>query len=464
MLAHFYNRDDEKNFVEKLLREGSSLNRSQRIINFSGLDGSGKTWFLQWLYHEYQNQKHTHCCFLKAEDVKSPAEVSPEALFKKVLRDLSEDADYTPPPNLNILEQSTIPELEAHLEHFLRALDESGDRKILLLIDDYEQFPSHLGEMLEKYVLWKMVKCKCALTVLTSRANDVTNRSQFIFQHKGCLRIHTHYRELTNFTYQDVSGQYQEYIKCIPQILRVTAGLPICVEHLIEQVQQRHVKTDSEFMEHEKEFVSLNYESPVKNRVLAEVKPEMQEVICILSIPRRFNIGVMKSLLPKIMPEKYQQCLDVNYLDLAQSLGDPSLWNLVRNAYSIREPVRRILSYYMALLDTKKFSEINEELLHVYEQQINSPSFKVHEYVEYLYHRLNRTRLSIGAETPRETISQRFFEDVETVFKQCVEKNMSIDELNELRMMLEADQDMWEYLSEATLQFMDQTVRSLEES
>lgn len=444
VLERFYDRDGEADFVKEML---SSREHAERIINFSGFAGSGKSWLLRWLFHKYQAK--IPCCLLTAEEIINSSTFKKEELFRKVIEDFSRQSGYRA-DSLDFSGRNGMQKFANELENFLTYMHSRGN--ILLLIDDYDAFPSALMSPVESLLLSKLVESSCVLVVLNSQ-------DELMFEHQQNLRLHTDYRELTPFDYESVSGHYQDYLELIPRILHITAGLPICVENMIAALRQHNVTTESEFLKNERQFVRINYERPMSKQVLANIAPEMHEVICALSIPWRFNVGIMRALLPTVIPGRFDEYTDLDYLDLINSLGYLSRWNPACNGYAIHQTIQRILSYYMALLDLDRFSEINDKLLAIYQAQIETGPFEVHHFVELLYHRLMSIRLS-HRETAQTEIKQAFSVCLKELFAVCLDKSTSLDDPNSLKEMLEVDKDMRDFLTGEIKQWMESAVRS----
>ncbi len=448
---NFYNRTFELQVVEEmvdLLKAEST--RPQRIINFYGVSGTGKTSLLRWLNREYAHS------FLPTSD---PSPTMSEQDFLMTL--LNEFSNFLRieipeiPADLTISPNATMQELKNYTDDLLHGLEKSENPHVLMLFDDYDAWPRHLQEIFEQVVLNVVIKHNCALVVFTSRTN-------LSFRGQSSLNFYTVYRELGTFTATVIEERYDEYLNIVPYILRITAGLPLCVERLMEQMHENNISTVDEFLEHEREFTKKNYEDIVEERVLQDVKPWTHDTLHILSIPRRFNVKIISYLLPRVprLAERYHEYANIDYLELIEIFGYLSPWNQSRNGYSIQKIVRQILSYYMQVFRLEEFQRVNELLLTMYEDQIQHDTPKVYDLVEYLYHTRLTIQLEKNGEKKKEEIAQKFSACVQDIFTRFEQQVSAIDCLNELKETIEHDDDLRAYLTEDTKLILEQTLKS----
>ena len=446
----FQTRELEFSLVENLYSaDPTNIIKPQRILNFYGISGSGKTWILQHLWLIYRAK--TPCLFLTQETLAQRLSLSARAFLIAVFNDVLAQIRSFTACDISLPQQASLADFEAALQQVLRFIEKRKQLVILLLCDEYDRWPEPLRHAFEEHILRQFIHVDRIFAILATHL-------RISFEDQPALSYYTFAHELNAFTCQALEQQYQQYHDIAPYILRITAGLPCCVERLIEQLEQDRITTVSEFLRHEKRFVKNNYDMLLKDHILGELEPHIHDALCVLSIPRRFNIGVMNYLLPEILPEVFRKYTESSYLKLIRQLGYTALWNPARNGYSIHISVRRILAYYLKLFDEEAFLRVNSILVNMYKAQLDVSMTNVHELVEYVYHILVHLQLN---PPPSFSLAQEFSQHVKRLFEQYITAyKPDIDDLNALKEMLETDDDLKDYLTRDIQQYMEHILKT----
>jgi hypothetical protein len=438
-LDSFYDRQDEIELLESLLSKENSL-LSESIINFHGITGSGKTWLLEWVWCKYESN---FPCLLFPNSITYPHEMllSKQRAIWFVINSLQEQlaTQFEIPAELLARTNHSLDELESKLNQLFRFIDDQQLR-LLILVDDYDTIPSQLKDIIANVLLTRVVRSDNVLALLTSN-------SSYLFEESNpTLGLNTLHVELETFTQDAIERQHKIYSELSSCILNVTAGLPICVENLIDYLPKHNITTESQFLRHESKVVQYNYHTYVEKHILANTDSVKLQAMIFLSVPRRFNIGIMSSLLPKWIPSNYQGFTNVDYLGLVQDFKPYAQWNPSRNGYSIQGALRQILQHYYKTKNPENFNTVNSELIEMYESQ-NLTSMSIHSIIELLYHKLLSLQLSSDeVTTPSREVRRKFSEEV-GVFYEQYKRDTTLDELNAFYESVINDKDLRDYLT-----------------
>lgn len=414
----YYDRNHEVELIEDIVALKRKKNHNlQRIVNFFAISGLGKSALINKIKNNLQ-------CELLAVVINS---------------------------------NSSTTKISPLLEKINCHLNTQKNSKLLLLIDDYDKLPLDVQEACENKILNKIIKNPYATAVLTSHAS-------LSYRNQKNLSYYTLFQELKSFTPSVVKKQYQNYVDLIPSILKITAGLPLCVEKAMAYIQERNISTLPEFLRHEKEVITLNYDIVIRNVIAKEIVTDnanLIEIICVLSILRRFNIDLMRYLFPEVT-SPYIKLKDITYMNSIDDMRNLVFvsWTQGRCWYTLRRSVRQILLYYMQNIHLQKVIAINMKLQNFYANKIKEPVPKTHHLVEYFYHTLFAMQLDQKEASSERDIQRKFSANIRRYFTTYKSREPSIDSLNTFKESLENDEDMRDYITEEVQELMEQTLKS----
>ncbi len=139
----------------------------------------------------------------------------------------------------------------------------------------------------------------------------------------------------------------------------------------------------------------------INGRVLARVKPEdvqqSQSALTLFSIPRRFNLIIMKALIEEF-DQTLRQPSGAAYMSIPRTLNqatDVLHWNIARAGFSVNDPVRALFVLKSRIEDPERHFAIHRFLAQLNRQFADEVRGldRLRYLREYLYH-------SASTETP----------------------------------------------------------------
>lgn len=305
--------DRAKRFVEAV--KDNSANYF--FLNFFALDGFAKTTFLKHLWEEYEGHLPVSFSFVKdfLRDKESFA-------LSDLLIEIIEQIDERLPKRIAILppDYQSLPD-EALADWLVKLISKATEAKNtgLLFFDDYDLMPSQTRSWFEEKIFSQLVRTKKVVVILTSQ-------SEIKFKDRIDLRMRLESYELPRLSVEDISASFPQYGASAAKIYQMTGGLPTLTGKLIQQLDDTHVITEPDIRFQEKVWIKKYYQPLIKDIVIQNIPTDLQETVLILSLLRRFDVAVLREMLPKIMRQKYQAYRTVDYLDLIDSLGNLLQW------------------------------------------------------------------------------------------------------------------------------------------
>lgn len=357
------------------------------FLNLFAPKGFGKTMFLEQIWQDYERVLPASlvcvCDFRKQDD----KEVNLRDLLVRITRDFGERLPRRIAPLPSDYEELTN---ERHLAELLVNLVSSAkdyEKVTLLLIDDYDLMPKSQRRWFQENIFSPASRTRKIAVVLTS-ANELRFTESFD------LRMRLESRELSSLDPEAISRALPKYERIAGEIHRITGGWPLLTGEFIEQLKASKVATPADFQAHAKELTGKYYRAYVEDRVLADLAPDIRETMLVLALLRRFDVKVLKKILPDLLPEPYQSYGTADYLDLIDHLRPWVDWRR-QGGYVLNPAFRLMLQGYVLTIKPDLYKRVNRVAEVMYRGWLEN-EHREHHLIELLYHVLALYRAEKG--------------------------------------------------------------------
>jgi hypothetical protein len=428
--------------VEDFVHEIEAKIADHFILNFFALAGFGKTALLRRIWELYER-------LLPASfvDIGGYLKKGEEFDLCRSLVDMIRQLDERIPKRLKSLpvefDRSTD---EMWLAEQLLALIQASNtygKVVLLLLDDYDRMPARPRAWFEAKILSQAIRTGQVAAILTSEL-------ELRFTERIDLRMRLESYKLSSFTEQIISQSFPRYKSVASDILRLTGGLPVCTEHLVQYLDNLGISTQAEFRAHERELVRQCYRTYVEETVFHDLDQALRDTILVLALLRRFDVAVLKELLPKVLPDYYKGSTKVDYFDLIDSLGNRVQWRQ-QGGYTLNQGLQTLIEAYTLAQRPKIYEQVNRAALALYRKELKTTKeYREHYLLELLYHKLALLEL-VGDTTPV-ALQKALGEELRQYLGgESKTGPLPIEDLDSLRNSLLQDQDLKDYVSEDIL-------------
>jgi len=381
-------RQQERERVQKFTEDiKNNLASAPFFLNVFAPKGFGKTAFLEQIWDKYERILPTslvHAGDFRKEDGKTLA------LCKLLIHIIDQLGERLPRRVAPLLSDYVDWTNEKQLAELLLKLvsDAKTYKKVtLLLIDDYDLIPEKQQRWFQEKILSPASRTKKVAVVLTSD-------TELRFTESFVLRMRLECRELTGLDPKAISRALPEYEEIAGEIHRITGGLPLLTEEFIEQLEHSQVKTAADFQSHAQELTGKYYRTYVEEMFLADLPSDIRETMLTLSILRRFDVKVLKMILPDLLPEPYQSYGTADYLDLIDRLRPWVEWRR-QGGYALNPAFRLMLQGYVLTIKPDLYKRANRAAEVMYRGWLES-EYRKHYLIELLYHVLALYRAEKG--------------------------------------------------------------------
>lgn len=404
------NREAEKALIEKAFKALANYQEDllpTPILDFYGIEGIGKTSMIDYVEKECQKRSVPYIRIDGSKDAVHFLYEVISQLKKYNIRAVSEGDDE------HLLEQSaegTKVLLERGVAVMLLDAVDPANKELL------ERIAAMLREVIEENKLF---------VVLTSRRNLLFDTERSVARKLTSFQLKPFNQKNSETYLQSISTQLAPEIR--NYIFDWTRGYPLAMQVMANAITDKQL--DPRNPAHQKELLKHIVEKVIDGRVLARVRPEFfqecRSALTLLSIPRRFNVFIMKALIEEFSGE-LRQLSGVAYMNIPRMINqttDVLNWNIVRAGFSVSDPVRALFLLKSRIEDPEGHLKIHTFLVHLNKQIAD----EVHgldrmRYLrEYLYHSahtetvqslapiLEQTTRDIIAESPES--AEQFFEE-----------------------------------------------------
>jgi hypothetical protein len=211
-------------------------------------------------------------------------------------------------------------------------------------------------------------------------------------------------RKLTPFQLNPLNrGDSQSYVTAVDAslssetretIFQWTRGYPLAMDVMLAAINQQQLHLGN--VHDQQQLLSILMKRVIDKKVLARVEPGRlvwyKEHFSLLSIPRRFNLTILKEVLEKFgSPLVSATRTKVEYMGLPRLLNsqtDVLYWDMQKAGFTIDPSIRNIFFWQKRILFPSEFAEMHRALALLNEQLAEAVpgEDKIRYLREYLYH------------------------------------------------------------------------------
>lgn len=435
--------DQAKRFVEAVKDNTANY----FFLNFFALDGFAKTTFLKHLWEEYEG--HLPASFRTIKDfLRNKESFDLSDLLIKII----EQIDERLPKRIAILppDYQSLPD-EALAEWLVKLISKATEAKntCVLFFDDYDLMPSQTRSWFEEKIFSQLVRTKKVVVILTSQ-------SEIKFKDRIDLRMRLESHELPGLSVEDISASFPQYGASAAKIYQFTGGLPTLTGKLIQQLDDAPAATETDNRFQEKVWIKKYYQPLINDLIIHNIPDELQETVLVLSLLRRFDVAVLREMLPQIMRPKYQAYRTVDYLDLIESLGNLLQWR-TQGGYALNDAFRVALHGYVFIDNPGLYKKVHRAAAELYRQSLKQ-EYRQHYLVELLYHEASLLRAEKGSDIYG--IQKKIELEVQQYLNGDTLTRIQETDLDGLRQSLKHDPDLKDYVSEETLNAIETLIHA----
>jgi hypothetical protein len=433
-------RERVQDFIEDIKKEITTC----FFLNLFAPKGFGKTAFLKQIWEDYE-------CVLPASLVHmghfhqdNGEVIALDDLLIHIIDQLGERLPRRVAPLPSDYENWTNENQFAELLLQLVSGAKEFEKVTLLLIDDYDLMPEEQRRWFQENIFSPLARTRKVAVILTSK-------TELRFTESFDLRMRLESRELLSLDSEAISRALPEYEGIAGKIHRITGGLPLLTEEFIEQLEASQVTTPADFRAHAQELARKYYRAYVEGKVLADLAPDIRETVLVLALLRRFDVKVLKEILPKLLPESYHDYGTGDYLDLIDRLRPWVQWRR-QGGYTLNPAFRMMLQGYALTVKPDLYERVNRAAVILYQGWLES-EYREHYLIELLYHVLVLYRAEKGHglffvqdEMSQVKVSDELLKHLTGDSGRLLEADL--DALHALRNSLEQDPDLKNYISE----------------
>ena len=447
-LARIYDsaRDQERTQVREFIEDIKAGIANHFLLNLFAPKGFGKTAFLRLIWKDYE--RILPASLVRVGDFcgENDEACALSGLLIQIIRDL---CDRLPSRIVNLPSGYESLTNEEHLAELIRGLGLSAqefEKVTLLLLDDYDLMPEAQTRWFQKNILSPLARTRKTAIILTSEA-------ELRFTESLDLRMRLKSRELTSLNPEAIARALPGYGERIAdEIYLITGGLPVLTQEFIKQLQASQVATAADFQAQAQELVRKYYQTHVEREVLASLAPDIRETLLVLALLRRFDVRVLKGILPKLLPDSYQDYGTADYLGLVSRLQSWVQWRR-QGGYTLNPAFGMMLQGYVLTEEPNLYKKVNRAAVALYDEWLEE-EYRGHYLIELLYHKLALyrlekghdlfSRLGIQDEMSQAKVSNQLLEYLTGNGGRCIQEA----DLDALRNSLHQDPDLKIYISE----------------
>lgn len=412
----FVNREIERELVENLL----SGKIDQRLLEFTGIAGQGKTELLKWTYTQAKSASNVLSAYIDLESSEyhrpeiypiletiSAHLSSPQVFdsfnkvlftyteeFRKYQRQSWEDSRNASRTQVNDLEKELIKQFKAGLTQLL------ASHKIVLCLDSTEKAYSLALKQFEEEILQYYTDNPNFILVIAGqhRLNWIRSLRRHVKTHPLGLLNRDATRDLMDRLAKnnDLTIEDREYL--LEQMWKLTLGHPFSSYKFLD------ILTDSFKKSLTKEIVENHYarsiedliQKVIKNRILEHLKlsavyPPPETVLTHLAPLRRIEFGTVWFMLNTFLGDRFHDKPFIFFEQLLaefQNNSDVFTPWVLGTGFDLEDVTRNILLSHLRINQHDLFMEIQEKLAKQYDIWVSQTrdASQVKNIVESLYH------------------------------------------------------------------------------
>ena len=371
-------RQQERERVRKFIEDiKNDLAGAPLILNLFGPKGFGKTVFLEQIWDEYERVLPASLVHVGDFCGRDDGTSALGGLLVHIINQLGERLPRRVAPLPSDYKNWTNEKQLAELLLGLISGARDFEKVTLFLIDDYDWIPEKQRRWFQENVLSPALQAGKVAVIMTSE-------TELRFVENLELRMRLECRELKSLDPEAISRVLPEYKEIAGEIHRITGGLPVLTEEFIERLKASQIATPADFQTHAQELTGKYYRTYVEERFLASLAPDIRETMLILALLRRFDIKVLRKILPDLLPEPYKGYGTADYLDLIDHLRPWVEWRR-QGGYALNPALRLMLQGYVLTIKPDLYKRVNRAAEVMYRGWLES-EYREHYLIELLYH------------------------------------------------------------------------------
>jgi hypothetical protein len=226
--------------------------------------------------------------------------------------------------------------------------------------------------------------------VLTSRRNLLFDTARSVARKLTSFQLKPFNQKNCETYLAGISTHFEPEVR--NYIFDWTRGYPLAMQVMAHAIIDEQL--DPRKPEDQKVLLQHIVEKVIDGRVLARVRPEIfqecQSALTLFSLPRRFNLIIMKELIEEF-DDTYKQPSGAAYMSIPRTINqatDVLHWDIARAGFSVNDPVRALFFLKSRIEDPERHLKIHRFLAQLNKQFAD----EVHgldrlRYLrEYLYH------------------------------------------------------------------------------
>jgi hypothetical protein len=262
--------------------------------------------------------------------------------------------------------------------------------------------------------------------------------------------------ELPRFEAETLTSTFPEYEEIMPEILKASGGLPLLTDGFIQELEECKITTAEDFRAQERGLLKRYYRDHVDQMLSEGFNASTRETVLVLALLRRFDVKVLKGILPKVLAAYYDGYGTADYIELIERLGSWVYWR-IQGGYAVNEAFRMALQGYVRFEKPQLYRKTHIAAEKLYEDLLQQ-GCRVDCLVELLYHRL--ALLESNNKVEPSTIPARLGDWLQ----EHLPGSLTTSELISLRNCLLQDPDLKDYVSEDSLNMINGLVEEAAQS
>jgi hypothetical protein len=242
-------------------------------------------------------------------------------------------------------------------------IEQSKTRPLVLFLDSCEHAPDTLIAWIERRLILPLIKTERALCILAS---------QTILRWR-----HFHVRrrvkpvELLPLDQTAVRQQIQlDDTAIVERICEITHGHPFAVQSILDAARKDGVVPITlAYLDQHWQRLARSVVNALFERSIATIDEELKKTFEAISLFREFDIYTLQSVLPKCLPEDFEDRTQSSFYSLLKRLIETRLvsWNNDRHAYQIDPTIRKIVAHAVYVYDPKHYAQCSRVARTYYE-------------------------------------------------------------------------------------------------
>jgi len=443
-------RQRERERVQEFIEDIKNSVATCFFLNLFAPKGFGKTVFLEQVWKDYERVLPVSLVHMGKFCQKSDEAFALDNLLVHIIRDLGErlprrvaslPSDYE-----NWMNENQLAELLLCLVSGAKEFEKVS----VLLIDDYDLMSEKQGRWFQENIFSPIARTRKVGVILTSK-------TELRFAESFDLRMRLESHELSSLDPEAISRALPKYEAIAGEIHRITGGLPLLTEEFIEQLETSQVIIPNGFRLHAQELSRKYYRTYVEEKVLADLTPDLRETVLIMALLRRFDVKMLKEVLPRLLPELYQVYGTADYLDLIDRLRPWVQWRR-QGGYTLNPAFRTMLQGYTLTVKPDLFKGVNRTAVILYQGWLES-EYREYYLLELLYHRL--VLLESEKDSTPPTLLMALGKELQPYISgESKAGSRRMDDLDSLRNSLLQDPDLKDYVSEDVLRAIQDKINA----